>query len=834
MLINILQDPCLQGTGVTLVIDALDECETNLDQLLHLIVQISSSSHAKLIVSSRNWPDIEDAFADATQKIRLSLELNQHSISAAVSRYIQYKVNQLVRWKNYDEKTRDTVLHHLLSNANDTFLWVALVCQELADPKAQRWHTRAKLHSFPPGLDSFYARMTDHVFNSNSVDADLCRQVIGRVSVVYRPLSLTELMSLIEPPEDFPNDFESLQTIIGLCRSLLTLREGFIYFVHHSAKNFLVKNESARIYPNGIAEENRIIVAKSLQVMSRTLRRDIYNLRAPGFSINSVNTPNPDPLAPAQYSCVYWVHHLADGNSVAQGQCSQDLQDGGPVHLFITNHFLHLLEALSLLKSVSEGVLQITKLAYLAQTSVPASKLTKLAQDGLRFIRTHRASIESSPLQTYASALIFSPTRSIIRDLFRREEPVWIVTKPIMEDEWNTCLQTLEGHFGEVTSVAFSGNSTQLASASTGQCLQTLEGHSRGINSVAFSADGVQLVSASNDNTVKIWDNITGQCLQTLRGHNDFVNSVTFSADMLQLASASNDGSVKIWNSATGQCLQTLEGHSNSVRSAAFSADGTQLASASNDDTVKIWDSVTGQCLHTLRGHSNSVRSVAFSADRIQLASASNDNTIKVWDSVTGQCLQTLRGHNHYVNSVAFSANRVHLASASYDGIVKIWDSTMGQCLHTLRGHSNSVHSVAFSIDGMQLASASYDSIVNVWDSTTGQCLQRLDIGHSLHEFFFAQSGAQLCTEIGALKLETRAGSTMTSLPVTGTVETPSCYCFKVDADGTWIERDDVNLLRLPPEYRPGKVAVAGCTLAIGCASGRVLIFRFSRGELAV
>ncbi|KDN64500.1 hypothetical protein CSUB01_00457 [Colletotrichum sublineola] len=240
MLFSILEEPSLQKTY--LVIDALDECERNLNQLLHLIVKASSSSRAKLIVSSRNWPDIEDALADATQKIRLCLELNTQSISAAVDKYIQHKVDQLMRSKKYDYETRDAVQQHLTSNAKDTFLWVSLVCQELADPKVRRWHTRSKLLSFPPGLNALYARMMDRVFNSD--DADICRQVLSLVLIAHRPLSLVELVSLADLLEDYANDAVSLEEIVDTCGSFLTLRDRVVYFVHQSAQDFMLKNES--------------------------------------------------------------------------------------------------------------------------------------------------------------------------------------------------------------------------------------------------------------------------------------------------------------------------------------------------------------------------------------------------------------------------------------------------------------------------------------------------------------------------------------------------------------------------------------------------------------
>jgi len=79
--------------------------------------------------------------------------------------------------------------------------------------------------------------------------------------------------------------------------------------------------------------------------------------------------------------------------------------------------------------------------------------------------------------------MIFSPARSLIRGLFEHEEPKWIIS-----DKWSACLQTLEGHSGMVSSVAFSHDSTRLA-------------------------------SASYDDTVKIWDAGSGACLQT---HEEF------------------------------------------------------------------------------------------------------------------------------------------------------------------------------------------------------------------------------------------------------------------------------------------------------------------------
>ena len=89
---NILEDPRLRSTY--LIIDALDECTKDLSLLLNLVVQKSSQySRVKWIVSSRNWPSIEKDLETATQEVKLRLELNEKSVSAAVTTYIQIKVD---------------------------------------------------------------------------------------------------------------------------------------------------------------------------------------------------------------------------------------------------------------------------------------------------------------------------------------------------------------------------------------------------------------------------------------------------------------------------------------------------------------------------------------------------------------------------------------------------------------------------------------------------------------------------------------------------------------------------------------------------------------------
>lgn len=93
--------------------------------------------------------------------------------------------------------------------------------------------------------------------------------------------------------------------------------------------------------------------------------------------------------------------------------------------------------------------------------------------------------IERPPLQSHASALLFTPTGSLVRKSFEAEEPAWVVTKQIVETDAG--LQTPKGHSGYFFSVAFSPDSRQLALVSVdwtvtlgraggGGCVATFEG----------------------------------------------------------------------------------------------------------------------------------------------------------------------------------------------------------------------------------------------------------------------------------------------------------------------------------------------------------------------
>lgn len=360
---SMLEDPLLDGAYI--VVDALDECSADWDKLLRFIVATSSTrANIKWIVSSRNWSDVEKAFRGAGQAVKLSLELNEDSISAAVTTYIQFKVKELAERNRYDQVERDVVQRNLECNARGTFLWVALVCQELLN--ADGWEAKGLSQEFPPGLEPFYRRMIEQILRSKR--SKLCKEVLAIASVVRRPLSLGEMSALVPGGPSDCSKPEAWVSIVEDCGSFLTLRNEVISFVHQSAKDFLIRQARSDIFPNAISQVHYDVCTRSLSLMMRTLRRDIYGLEDPGKHIDEANPPHSfDPLAATHYSCVYWFDHLQESTTFSDKDI---LRNGGILDSFLRGYYLYWLEASSLSRSMTEAQVSMSKLETLLQNEV--------------------------------------------------------------------------------------------------------------------------------------------------------------------------------------------------------------------------------------------------------------------------------------------------------------------------------------------------------------------------------------------------------------------------------------------------------------------------------
>lgn len=350
---NLIQSPRMMTTIV--LVDALDECATGRTDLLTFIRQCIhlETTSLKWIVSSRNqWIDIDETMSSIETKVQLQLELNSDLVSAAIFSYIDKRLNDLAVRKRYSEADKNSIGNYLREHANGTFLWVALVCQKLAD--VRRTNAFATVLKFPAGLNTMYRRMLHDIGMTD--DAAICREVLATACLVYRPLSLQEFTALVPVMSSYsPWD---VRQIIKSCGSFLTLREDLVQFIHQSAKDFLLSKDSDDVFPLDIVPRHRSILISSLEAMAKVLKRDLYNLKCPGYLIQDITPPEPDPLAPISYSCLHWVAHLKEALSISNAE----IADGGLIDRFIQQKYLYWLECLALLRRMGNGGIVMSEL----------------------------------------------------------------------------------------------------------------------------------------------------------------------------------------------------------------------------------------------------------------------------------------------------------------------------------------------------------------------------------------------------------------------------------------------------------------------------------------
>ena len=367
ILSDILKDESLGN--VFFMIDALDECDAKIHELLDCIIREDSkiSPKIKWLTTSRNEATFTERLGRHRQ-LHTSLELNSLHVARAVASFIDYKVKGIADLKAYDSELQVFVQESLRAKAEDTFLWVALVCKELSKVRQQpQQKVRSLLEKTPAGLIPLYERMLDQVLHQEDKDdAELSRRILCSVILAKRPLRLEEIAVFANVSDD-EGDVKGL---VGLCGSFLTIREETVYMVHQSATDYLSDGKRKDIFLLGQDYEHANTARLCLEVMSTVLRKDICNLQAPGFRLGDVEQSSIGAHIPshAQYACQYWADHLQQAGSTKQETLT--LREDCQVLEFFKSHFLHWLEALSLMSKLSEAVLAIKALGSIHRVNL--------------------------------------------------------------------------------------------------------------------------------------------------------------------------------------------------------------------------------------------------------------------------------------------------------------------------------------------------------------------------------------------------------------------------------------------------------------------------------
>ena len=148
------------------------------------------------------------------------------------------------------------------------------------------------------------------------------------------------------------------------------------------------------------------------------------------------------------------------------------------------------------------------------------------------------------------------------------------------------------------------------------------EGHTGEILSVAFLPDGTQVASSGDEGTIRLWDIRKDRELRWFKGHTKSVLSIKVSPDGHYLLSGSGDGTVRLWDVNGGGELRRFQAN-QPVLCVAFSRDGRRVACGGQNRVVIVWESETGRELNRCIGHKDVIGAIAFTPDGQRLLSGS-------------------------------------------------------------------------------------------------------------------------------------------------------------------------------------------------------------------
>ncbi|KAL7957739.1 quinon protein alcohol dehydrogenase-like superfamily [Trichoderma compactum] len=753
------------------VVDALDECEHDCKLLLSLILK--TSNHVKWLLSSRNVKGIERGLRTIEPARRLSLELKENAkhVSKSVGAYINNSISDIEALED-DEELQIKTVATLKRKANGTFLWVALVIEQLRD--TDRRNVEAVLEELPEGLENLYDLIVQRAnAKLRRKDQEACQILLSIVTTAERPLHLEELHTFISSQwTHYKSSYNILdmKDIVRDCGSLLAIRDDTIYFIHQSVKDYILGNAYNSIFPSGVQYQHRKMFETSMSAMSRILKEDIYNLKVPRWHIGSLKPPYPDPLVPIKYSCVFWVDHLIRGHDSEAFKSEECFNGDKLLQTFLQTKYLCWLEALALLRSLTpKGGSALQRLNNQAasyyksranghqvtnlQQEEEAKCLMKLIGDAYRFFHSCQHFVRKWPLQLYYSAIVFDDKNSAIYEAYQQPtrahygDFVTVINKPQRLCSLQRNIDINARDFG--TKLLYSPDSSTLCvlfnhpqrislyRTDTAECVIRLSEDGISRYYVSFLPDSRYLISVSSIGSVQTWAVDSGSQVQRLSlnldvskshpGHpsevfREQVISLSPHGDLAASIFCTDEfptkyfGSMKIWTTKTGACTREIDlMHTPSFKDLYIFAPNSALIALVHKSDALIYSIRTGNMVKHIRTpDSSGIRHSKFSQDSALLALVHESSKICFWCTKNWtKTYQIELGYCVYDFDLSLNASMFVAASG---GILVLGSTRKGEQLLKI-ATGVEIENVSFSPDWStsSLLTSANSTAVQIW-----------------------------------------------------------------------------------------------------------------------
>lgn len=374
-----LEKSMLSSLVLVIVLDALDECESS-NQTIHPVFQLITDLRDlqilqfRILITSRPEENIRLGFGKVAHRRLILDQVHPDNIKADISTFFCHELKKI---REYRSLTNDwpgqDCMDKLVQKAGLLFIFASTACRFLsASPFPEKNLLRILQDNSASSLateelDKMYMMILRSLIvpgheEDNEDITRLFRQIIGSVVTLFEEQAEITLAKLLVLP------LAEIRQILQPLRSVLNIPEDGnspIQLFHLSFRDYILNEKRCSIlsFHIGKREAHENMFTKCIDLMSKRLRRDLCDLGQPGILIDEVEKKRiKDCLPPdVQYACRYWIPHLKE-SKVA-------LSDNNKVFPFLQKHLLHWLEAMSLMRQTSEGVIAISSLESIITVS---------------------------------------------------------------------------------------------------------------------------------------------------------------------------------------------------------------------------------------------------------------------------------------------------------------------------------------------------------------------------------------------------------------------------------------------------------------------------------
>jgi hypothetical protein len=375
---------------IVVVVDALDECDREGDVgiIIRLLSQAKrlSSVQLKFFLTSRPELPIRLGFKKIGGSYKgLALhEIPEPIIEHDISAFLIYQLarirddynNSVLQDRHLPaDWPGQTKFQSLVQMAIPLFIFATTICRFIEDrrcgepeeqlAKVLKYQTKSQESE----LDATYLPVLNQLLTGLTSSrkhevVQKFKEVVGTIVILARPLSTTSLAQLLGISK------ARVDHTLDLLHSVLSIPSNPdipVRLLHVSFRDFLLDTEKRETNPFWVDEKDAHtkFAAQCLQRLSASdgLKKDICNFRMPGRLRTEVDKQTIDACLPldVQYACQYWVYHLKEGRDI--------IYNNDQVYNFLMCHFLHWLEALSLIGKLPESISMIDSLLLIADVS---------------------------------------------------------------------------------------------------------------------------------------------------------------------------------------------------------------------------------------------------------------------------------------------------------------------------------------------------------------------------------------------------------------------------------------------------------------------------------